>query len=198
MNLVCRYFAFELCAANLTNWAKGQYTGPIPPHWVGMHQLASGLKFVHDQRFVHRDICPGNVLISVGGHRLVVSDFGLCKQVHDGSAGSFSASQHHGQHKWLAPERWEKKEDPNYRVTIASDIWALGCVYYYFITKGIHPFHHLSDFKMQMEVLDGKFNLSSKSSISAHPLPRLISRYLHLICRTTNWARRTYFNYQNG
>ena len=160
---VCRYFAFELCAANLQDWADSKYKGTMPSELVAIHQMALGLAFVHDKQHVHREICPANIFISIGGDRLVLSDFGLCKNVH--ASEGFSASRHNGGGLWLAPERMQKKDDPNYRVTIECDTWAMGCVFYFFITKGSHPFHDDPAGKMQKKIIKGTHNLESRLSI---------------------------------
>ena len=151
-----------MCACNLQDWAESKYNGPVPAKLIGIQQLASGLMFIHDQQHVHRDICPGNILISVSGDRLIISDFGLCKQVHD--SGSYSVSNRDGHLKWLAPERIENESDSNYRVTIASDTWAMGCAFYYFITKGCHPFDHKDVLEMLKKIKKGKFSLKGMSS----------------------------------
>ena len=162
----CRYFAFELCAANLQDWAIAgtkRYTGRIPAALVGLHQMSLGLAHVHQQKHVHRDICPSNILISVGGDRLIISDFGLCKRVHE--SGGYSVTQHHGQRRWFAPERIKNEQDPNYRVTIDSDTWAMGCAFYFFVTKGSHPFEDDNFFDMQRNFIEGKFNLNGRPSV---------------------------------
>ena len=125
--------------------------------------MACGLAFVHDKLHVHRDICPANILISIGGDRLIISDFGLCKYVRD--SGSFTPSNNNGQGHWLAPERLQRKNDPNYRVTNDCDTWAMGCVFYFFVTKGIHPFHDDHAVKMEIKIIEGESNLESKLSI---------------------------------
>lgn len=156
-----RYYAFELCISDLQGWADSKYNGTIPSELGGLHQLSLGLAFVHKQNYVHRDICPRNILISVGGDRFVISDFGLCKKAHD--SGGYSASQHYGHEKWLAPERIAKKFDPNYRVTLHSDTWAMGCVFYFFLTKGSHPYDEEDLMVMLKRIKEGTFNLESKS-----------------------------------
>ena len=157
---MCRYYAFELCAATLKDWAGSKYQGPMPTELVAIHQMARGLAFVHQKNHVHRDICPANILISIGGDRLIISDFGLCKQVHD--TGSYTASNNNGQEQWLAPERMQNRYKSNYRATIDCDTWAMGCVFYYFITKGSHPFHDDDWNEMRNKIMNGKSNLKSK------------------------------------
>ena len=151
-----RYFAFELCASNLEDWAVSKYTGPIPRQSDGLHQLASGLCFLHEQERAHRDICPGNVLICPRGRRLIISDFGLCKSVRQ---------NRHGREKWLAPERIENVHDFNDGEVIDSDTWAMGCVFHYFLTKGGHPFDGNNSLEMHKKIIEGNFTLESELSI---------------------------------
>ena len=154
--------AFELCAASLQDWADSKYIGAIPTELIGIHQLARGLAFIHEKHYVHRDINPSNVLISVGGDRLIISGFGTCKRVRDSVSVGVS---HYGQQKWPAPEHLKVMSDPHYRVTISSDTWSMGCVFYYFLTKGSHPFHDNDRRRMINKVTEGQFSLESKSSI---------------------------------
>ena len=151
-----------MCAANLQDWADSKYLGPMPSELVAIHQLACGLEFVHEKSYVHRDICPANILIHIGGDRLIISDFGLCKQVH--ASGAFTVTQHNGQKKWLAPERIQEMNDSTYRVTNDCDTWAMGCVFYFFITKGSHPFDDGEvSTKILNNITEGKYNVESKS-----------------------------------
>ena len=157
MSVYFRYFAFELGASDLADWANGNYIGPNPPSdFFGIFGLARGLEYIHANKHVHRDLCPRNVLISAKGDRLIISDFGLVKMVHD--KGSFSVSKPNGQEHWLAPERIQQKYDPSYRVTIDSDTWSMGCLFYYFLTKGAHPFGDI-DVDLRQRVLKGRHKL---------------------------------------
>jgi len=40
-------YAFELCAADLQDWADSKYTGVVPSEFVAINQMACGLAFVH-------------------------------------------------------------------------------------------------------------------------------------------------------
>ena len=75
-----------------------------------------------------------------------------------------TVSQHYGHEKWLAPERFLNKSDKksNYRVTIDSDTWAMGCAFYYFITKGSHPFDGDDVHQIFGKIKEGEFSLKRK------------------------------------
>ena len=136
----------EFCAASLHDWADDKektgekYTGHIPNEWLGLMQMAHGLEFIHSNKHVHRDITPHNILISKDGDRLLISDFGLCKKTTE--TGSFTVSKEgHGKIKWMAPELLiDPPKDGPKRATVHADTYAMGCVFFYFLTKGGNPF----------------------------------------------------------
>lgn len=96
-------------------------------------QVADGLKFVHDNRIVHRDIKPGNILIrNIRGKTVAkLSDFGQCKILSDKDNSADVSMSMQGTREYMAPEVFlaamEDNDDggvmtkgPGYRVDIFS------------------------------------------------------------------------------
>ncbi|XP_021093183.1 serine/threonine-protein kinase/endoribonuclease IRE2 [Heterocephalus glaber] len=137
------YIALELCQASLQEYVENL----DPDRWgldpkMVLQQLTSGLAHLHSLHIVHRDLKPGNILIagpdSQGRGRVVLSDFGLCKKL---PAGRCSFSLHSGipgTEGWMAPELLQLH--PLDSPTSAVDIFSAGCVFYYVLSSGGHPF----------------------------------------------------------
>ncbi|KAI1181541.1 hypothetical protein F5B17DRAFT_273946 [Nemania serpens] len=151
-------------------------------------QVANGLSFLHDLRIVHRDLKPQNILVTMdrdGRPRLLVSDFGLCKKL-EGGQSSFGATTAHaaGTSGWRAPELLlddDAREAssmsmssthsdsssqlvssdvmPNRRATRAIDIFSLGLVFFYVLTKGLHPFDCGDRYMREVNIRKGEFSL---------------------------------------
>jgi serine/threonine protein kinase len=124
--------------------------------------MAEGVRYIHSKNLVHRDIKPDNVLIYVKDEVLLkISDFGCSKQSRD---GVFSvSSQISGNQNYLAPEILriidsEVRPSDN-KMTNASDVFALGCTFYKFLTRGHHPFGQ--GLSIPPNILAGKSNLQS-------------------------------------
>ncbi|PKY06066.1 hypothetical protein P168DRAFT_280913 [Aspergillus campestris IBT 28561] len=117
------------------------------------------------------------------GLRLLISDFGLCKKLEDNQS-SFRATTAHaaGTSGWRAPEllvdddmipsppgpdsqHTESSEpavvDPqtNRRATRSIDIFSLGCVFYYVLTRGCHPFDKNGKFMREANIVKGQYDL---------------------------------------
>jgi serine/threonine protein kinase len=96
-------------------------------------QAASGLDFAHQGGLIHRDVKPGNVLVTPAGVAKV-SDLGLAGCVHEGEHDP-RAGKIIGTPDYLSPEQIRNP----YEVTSVTDIYSLGCTLYYAVTGKV-PF----------------------------------------------------------
>ncbi|XP_048331712.1 serine/threonine-protein kinase/endoribonuclease IRE1b isoform X2 [Ziziphus jujuba] len=101
-----------------------------------MRDVVSGLAHLHELGIIHRDLKPQNVLISrdrsVGAK---LSDMGISKRLIGDKS---SITQHvtgYGSSGWQAPEQLLHQ-----RQTRAVDLFSLGCVLFFCVTGGKHPY----------------------------------------------------------
>jgi serine/threonine-protein kinase len=112
--------------------------GPLEPRRAldVVGQVASALDVAHERGLVHRDVKPGNVLITSEGGRehIYLSDFGLTKETSSES-GLTETGQFVGTADYVAPEQIDRRP-----VDGRADQYSLGCVLYECLT-GEPPFH---------------------------------------------------------
>ncbi len=107
-------------------------TGPLSPGTSRLLAigLAEALESIHAAGLIHRDLKPGNVIMSSAGPRVV--DFGVARAVD--STPLTHSGQVMGTVGWMAPEQLDGAEE-----SPATDMFAWGAVVHYAVT-GRHPF----------------------------------------------------------
>ncbi|VIO94647.1 PQQ enzyme repeat family protein [Brugia malayi] len=154
-----RYIALELCDYSLFDYVERKEIReqcPLIPLEI-LHQATEGLAYLHSINIVHRDMKPQNVLLSRGTRqdsvRALISDFGLCKRLQAGRNSLSRKSGLIGTDGWVAPEALISDAS----ITCAVDVFSLGCIYYYVLTNGSHPFG--DELKRQANIMQGEYSL---------------------------------------
>ncbi|MER5320793.1 serine/threonine-protein kinase [Streptosporangium roseum] len=99
--------------------------GPLPPRLVAEIgvDLLGALRAAHAQGVLHRDVKPGNVLITESG-RVVLTDFGIAKA--EGDTNLTKTGMVIGSPGYTAPERARGEHTGP-----ESDLWSLGATLYF-------------------------------------------------------------------
>ncbi|XP_029013288.1 serine/threonine-protein kinase/endoribonuclease IRE1 [Betta splendens] len=154
------YIAIELCAATLQQYVEDPTCFADLNPITLLEQTMCGLSHLHSLNIVHRDLKPRNILLSspsaLGQVRAIISDFGLCKKIPDGRSSFSLRSGIPGTEGWIAPE--VLRETPGNKPTAAVDVFSAGCVFYYVVSRGQHPFG--DSLRRQVNILSGEYSLS--------------------------------------
>ena len=131
-----------------------------PKHCALGRQIAEALDRAHRAGVVHRDLKPGNIMLTRSGAKLL--DFGLARSAGLApTIGSLSLSPTMtrplttegaivGTFQYMSPEQLESKE-----ADARSDLWALGCVLYE-MTTGTRAFASASQAEPDRGDHDGR------------------------------------------
>ena len=147
-----RLMAMDLCTTSLADSFlpddhPKKYRKPLPAQREGLLQLATGLEYLHSKRIVHGNLKPQNILVSTG------------------QCLTFKLSADVGQSLsvWMAPELLKTVHyDPRQQMTskrndtVASDVWSLGCLFFYFLRDGRHPFGDSSMLRTLQNIAAGE------------------------------------------
>jgi serine/threonine-protein kinase len=109
---------------------------PQPPREAAelVHLLAGAMQHAHKAGVIHRDLKPGNVLLTRDGTPKI-ADFGLAKHLEQ-EAGQTQSGAILGTANYMAPEQAEGKSQ---QVGPLADVYGLGAILYELLT-GRPPF----------------------------------------------------------
>jgi eukaryotic-like serine/threonine-protein kinase len=126
---------------NLSQLVKEQGPLPVEQACEYIRQTAVGLDYAHQLGLIHRDIKPSNLLVqqTTSGPQVKMLDFGLAL-VNVGEAGDneFAVGTTNtvlGTPDYVSPEQARDQ----YNVDGRSDLYSLGCTFYYLLTGEV-PF----------------------------------------------------------
>ncbi|KAK7360337.1 hypothetical protein VNO77_02323 [Canavalia gladiata] len=115
-------------------WKANGYPSPLLLKL--MRDVVSGVVHLHELGIIHRDLKPQNVLI-IRERSLCakLSDMGISKRLLENMSSLGYNATGGGSSGWQAPEQLVQG-----RQTRAVDIFSLGCVLFFCMTGGRHPF----------------------------------------------------------
>ncbi|GMJ02791.1 ARABIDOPSIS THALIANA INOSITOL REQUIRING 1-1, inositol requiring 1-1 [Hibiscus trionum] len=111
--------------------------GHPSPHLLKLlRDIVSGLAHLHELGIIHRDLKPQNVLIIKEKNLFAkLSDMGISKRLTGDMSSLTRGATGYGSSGWQAPEQLRQG-----RQTRAVDLFSLGCVLFFCITGGKHPY----------------------------------------------------------
>jgi serine/threonine-protein kinase len=129
------YFSMELVEGG--SLAARLALGPLEPRAAAelVRTLAGAVEYAHRKQVVHRDLKPGNVLLTPDGVPKV-ADFGLAKLLDAEGGEQTQPDAILGTPNYMAPEQAAGRPA---EVGPASDVYALGAILYHTLT-GSPPF----------------------------------------------------------
>ncbi|MCQ2587881.1 MAG: serine/threonine protein kinase [Treponema sp.] len=169
-----RYMVEELVdGAALDKLIHKQTCLPVPIAMLFMQDACYALKYAHSKKIVHRDIKPGNILISKRGE-IKLADFGIARD-EESDENLTQSDATLGTPAYMPPEQFEKSADVDQR----ADIYALGIMLYEMIT-GTKPYPGSFTKDTLKTVKKGKYIKPRKLDKN---IPLKIQRLIHKMIR---------------
>ncbi len=129
------YIVLELMEGDLDECLGGSTIKAADATRLCKH-IIMGVKFLHQQKILHRDLKPGNILYKVNPElHLKIADFGLSRVAHSKSTTVYGTRA--GTRCWIAPELLTCRMN-SFRPD--SDIFSCGMLLHYILSGQKHPF----------------------------------------------------------
>jgi hypothetical protein len=143
----------------LEHWMAGHPLPPIEQTASILEQVASGLDFAATRGIIHRDIKPGNILLT-SDLRAKIADFGIAKF---SLAKITMTGLVMGTPSYMSPEQAMGKE-----LDGRSDIFSLGIIFYEMLT-GERPFTGTNPTTIIYKILHEEPVSPRKLNVTLHP-----------------------------
>ncbi len=155
------FFTMDLLETPKTILGAG-WSHPLAVQVTLLVQILQAIGYLHRHGILHRDLKPGNVLVT-RDQQVRVVDFGLAvpRDKADGAAGTLA---------YMAPE--VLNGDP---ITTATDLWAVGVMAYQLMV-GSHPFDTSTNVTLLYDIINREPNLAVLNDLFADDVANTASK----------------------
>ena len=157
-----------------SNYRDDIYDEKLIKSWI--YDIANGLKFLHENNIVHRDIKSDNILIDKNGH-CKIADFGCSIKLKNNQADCFTKTE--GNMYFFPPEFVDGKSKKQFGYK-PVDIWAFGVSIYTCIFKSLPflPENRENVVELFKEIREAKFDYNKNGIKISKEMEILLSHIL--------------------
>jgi serine/threonine-protein kinase len=165
------YIAMEYIEGeSLDSWMARHPIAPLDQTLSIVEQIASGLDYASVRGIIHRDIKPGNILLT-GDCRPKIADFGIAKFT---SSDLTMTGIIMGTPSYMSPEQATGKD-----LDGRSDLWSLGVIFYEMLT-GERPFAGSNPTTIIYKIVHEEPTPPRKINVTLHPsFDYILGKMLH-------------------
>uniref|UniRef100_A0A8B9LD34 Polo-like kinase 2a (Drosophila) n=1 Tax=Astyanax mexicanus TaxID=7994 RepID=A0A8B9LD34_ASTMX len=180
------YILLEYCSRrSLAHILKARKVLTEPEVRYYLRQIVTGLKYLHEQEILHRDLKLGNFFINEG-MELKIGDFGLAAKLEPVENRRRTIC---GTPNYLSPEVLNKQGHG-----CESDVWALGCVMYTMLL-GRPPFETTNLKETYRCIREARYSMPSTLSPQAkHLISNMLAKSPEDRLRLDDVLRHDFFS----
>jgi 3-phosphoinositide dependent protein kinase-1 len=120
-------------------------------------EIISAVEYIHSCKVIHRDLKPENILLDKDFH-IKITDFGSAKILdkEDPNDQNQKRRSFVGTAEYCSPELLNREFS-----SYASDVWAIGCIFYQFVV-GVPPFRGPNEYQTFQKILNLEYDIPTQ------------------------------------